>query len=543
MTNSQSVDRLLFADLLPALRGASQQPWVVGNGVWEEEGERRCHSSALIPQAYVATSLKNPEDLETQMGKDGPTVWTSGKGEHTYHRTGHSHGIESVVIARSFSGIRPVSIELLEEYRLFHNLFFDASSGAYVRFDSAGDPEEIAKIDGTRARLLLRPLRQFLSWREASLALYIVCNRYEKQSLKKLGLKQTRHEIMQDDTSIFSRTIVNCDFKDGFETFSRLVGKVIIEPLPKEQSGWGPYKDEPNYASFVVGVDSNGAKIEWSCAPDVSEYHFLTPVWFRSIVLKKYQDDPDRYSVVDGLLSCVGLWDLPIDNDHEKFVVVFLGDLRSIPEADQFYWKAHNIPPAGRLSDTAVRRSLYGEWALSASPEHKFASAYMEFMKFSEQALGLFVIRPLNDGDGHCLKTLHVPHTENAMEFDQEVLKLTKLLVDSINDSELDRHIVAIKDEKSLSKLERYLVAKGRTDHAPYIGFLRRLQRYRSTNAAHRRGSDAKKAFDALANGTSSRRETLNALLCSAIDFLDYLTAVNTPATPTAGTPSPASGA
>jgi len=347
---------------------------------------------------------------------------------------------------------------------------------------------------------------------------------------------------VQDDNSIFRRTIVNCDFNGEFRTLSRLVGKVFIEPLPKEQSGWGPYEDEQNYASFVVGIDGNGVNVELSCAPDVSEYHFLAPVWFRSNVLKKYQDDPDRYSVVDGLLACVGLWYLPIDNDHKGFVVVFLGDLRSIPEAEQLHWKASNIPPAGRLSDTAVRRSLYGEWASSANPEHKFANAYMAFMKYSDETLGVFIIRPLNDGDSHCLKTLHVPHTENTLEFDQEALKLTKLLVDSINDSELDKHIVAIKDEKSLSKLERYLVANGRTDHAPHIAFLRRLQRYRSTNAAHRRGSDAKKAFDALADGTSSKRETLSALLCSATDLLEYLTTVNTPATPTGGTPSPGSG-
>jgi hypothetical protein len=541
MTTDDGIDRLLFADLLPALRGAGQQPWVVGNGVWDEERESRSCYSALIPQEYVAATLTTP-DLETQMGEDGPTVWTSGRGVHTYHRTGYNHGIESLVITRSFNGIRPRFVELLEEYRLFHNLLFDADSASYVRFDSAGEPEEIARIEDTRARLLLRPLRQFLAWKEASLALYTVCNRYEKKGLTELGLKPTRGEILRDDISIFCRTVVPCDFKEGFRTFSRLLGKVIIEPLLKEQSDWGPYKVERNYASFVTEVDENGVNVELSCAPEVSEYHYLTPIWFRSGVLRKYQDDPDKYSVVDGLLSCVGLWDLPIDNDHERHVVVFLGDLRDIPEADQLHWKASNIPPQGRLSETAVRRSLYGEWAISANPEHKFANAYMKFMKFSETR-GMFVIRPLNDGDSHCLKTLHIPHTDNVMEFDQEVLKLTKLLVDSINDSELEKHITPTRDEKSLSKLERYLVAKGRTDHAPHIAFLRRLQRYRSTNAAHRRGSDAKKAFDALAEGVaSSRRETLTALLCSAIDLLDYLTVVETPAEPSASAPSTDSG-
>lgn len=531
---ARSASALRFEDVLPSLRRAAEGAWVVGRGLWTDPAEDHYHYSALIPKGQVAPALARP-DWDLQPGSAKPSVWSTGDEVHAYYRLGDRDGIEPIVIVRSFNGIKPVFPELLEEYRLFHNLYFDDATNRYVRFDDAGAPSDVAKLDGDRLELLLRPIRQFLAWKDASLALFVVWNRYETKTLEELGLREQRGVTVRDATSIFSHTITKCDWKAGFQSFARLLGKVVIPPLSREQSGWGPYEEEPRYSSFIVGVDRDGAPVEISCAPESSEDCFLAPVWFRSEVLKKYQDDPDRYVVGDGLLVCEGLWDLPIDNDHAAVVAVFLGDLRHIPESEQLHWRAHNIVHSGELSETAVSRSFRAEWATSESPEHTFVRSYASFMDFSEKTIRAFLIRPLGDGDSHCLKTVHVPHTENAMEFDHEVLKLTKLLVDSLNDKELEKHITVEKEDKSLTKLEKYLVVKGRADYTPHLGFLRSLQRYRSTNAAHRRGSDAKKAFDALGAGgagAKSRRDVFAVLLQSATSFLEYMVAVHAPAIP-----------
>jgi hypothetical protein len=366
-----------------------------------------------------------------------------------------------------------------------------------------------------------------MAWKEVHLALYVAWNRYSTKTLEELGLPETRGQVKKAARTSFSLTMAPCNRRDGFRSIGRLVGKVLVHPLPREESGWGPYEDDRQYQSFIVGVDKNGRDVELNCDPEVSERQFLVLVWFRVDVLKKYQSEPERYEVRDGLVRSQGRWHLPVDNDHKDYVAVFLGDLRTLPEKEQLHWRAYNIAPAARLSETAFRRSYKAEWATAERPEHRFARAYEEFMQFFEK-LGVSIIRPLVVDDEHCLKTLHVPYTESVMDFDNEIVKLTKLLVDSINDGELEKHITVEKNERSLSKLEKYLTAKGRKDFEPHVAVLRDLQRYRSQNAAHRRGKDANKSFAKLVTGVTSRRDTLSVILDKAIHLLAYLREVHT---------------
>lgn len=331
-----------------------------------------------------------------------------------------------------------------------------------------------------------------------------------------------RAKISKDASSTSSLTIVPCDFREGYRSFARLVGKVLVPPLTREASNWGPFENDGTYQSFIIGVDGDGRPNEVSCAPTISENIFLTRVWFRADVLKRYRDEPSRYRVEDGLVACAGRWDLPIDNDHRDHVIAFLGDLRMLPEKEQRHWRAHNIEPAGGLSETAFRRSFLAEWASSERPEHRFVRAYETFMEKSAEA-GVEVVRPLMTDDEHCLRTLHVPPTEEVLAFDQQIGNLTKLLVDSLNDTELQKHITVEANDKSIRKLEKYLAAKGKTDFQDHTGLLRDLQGYRSTNTAHRRGSTARKAFEKLGGGLTSRRDVLAAVFDRARALLEYL--------------------
>jgi hypothetical protein len=510
-----------FADVLPGLREAPGQPWLRVSGDFDAPAEERDDSAAFVPTHYISEVLKDPSWDDHD---HGPEVWSDGAGtRHDYYRVSKS-GIEPLVVEQSFSGLRPPSYDLLEEFRLFHKLYFDADAHEYRLHDEAGDPVTVAKVlaNWENVEVLTRAMRQFMAWKEAHLALYVVWHRFSEKTLAELGLPEMRRRINKDATSTFSLTQVPCNFREGYQSFARLVGKVLVPPLTREASNWGPFEDDRTYENFIIGVDGDGRPKEVSCAPEVSEEIFLKKVWFRADVLKRYCDEPSRYRVEDGLVACAGRWDLPIDNDHRDHVVAFLGDLRKLPEKEQRHWRVHNIEPAGELSETAFRRSFLAEWASSERPEHKFVRTYETFMKKSEEA-GIQVIRPLITGDEHCLKTLHVPPTDEVLAFDQQVGSLTKLLVDSLNDAELAKHITVEKDDKSIRKLEKYLASKGKADFASHTGLLRDLQGYRSTNAAHRRGREAAKAFERLGGGRTSPRDVLASVFDRARALLEYL--------------------
>jgi hypothetical protein len=280
----------------------------------EAAAEQRHDSAAFVPTSRLSEVLKEPwwDDHD-----HGPDVWSDGAGKrHAYYRISES-GIEPLVIAQSFSGLRPSSYDLLEEFRLFHKLHHDVDAREYVLLDEAGDPVTVAKhsVDWENVDVLTRAVRQFMAWKEAHLALYIEWHRFSEKPLADLGLSEVRAKISKDASSTSSLTIVPCDFREGYRSFARLVGKVLVPPLTREASNWGPFENDGTYQSFIIGVDGDGRPNEVSCAPTISENIFLTRVWFRADVLKRYRDEPSRYRVEDGLVACAGRWDLPIDND------------------------------------------------------------------------------------------------------------------------------------------------------------------------------------------------------------------------------------
>lgn len=102
-------------------------------------------------------------------------------------------------------------------------------------------------------------------------------------------------------------------------------------------------------------------------------------MFFNRDVLNRYYDDP-RFEVEDGNLSCGGLWGLRMDNDHDKYVVVALGDLGHMPHKHQLHWKHYNVLPDGTYSKTAIARGFKAEFADARRPDLVFKDQYRSFM-------------------------------------------------------------------------------------------------------------------------------------------------------------------
>jgi hypothetical protein len=96
---------------------------------------------------------------------------------------------------------------------------------------------------------------------------------------------------------------------------------------------------------------------------------------------------------------------------------------------------------------------------------------------------------------------------------------LVKLLIDSINDKDLARECCgALPNEKSISKLERFLHAKSYPATVRDIGILRLLQDLRSTTAAHAKGGKFDELSESVGLNSKSPREI----------FIELLKKVNT---------------
>ena len=89
------------------------------------------------------------------------------------------------------------------------------------------------------------------------------------------------------------------------------------------------------------------------------------------------------------------------------------------------------------------------------------------------------------------MDSLHIPiSTDNAKEFDEQLLAIVKVVIDSLNEKELAAGSGSLTaDAKGIDKLEAFLTANKRCV-PEMIEFLRNVQSLRSTTVAHRRSRD-----------------------------------------------------
>lgn len=507
------------------------EPWVTVYFDKVTEDENLGVFSALIPNTYVETSLSRISwDLRIQGGYPGCVVsYNQGsKEEVTYLRFGNSDEIEPFVIHRSFDGIRESYNEILEEFRHFHRLYHDFERNQLLKFDERGDETVVAKIETNKVEVRLKEVRQFLAIKEMHLAIYFDLKRFSQLLPDDFPVK-LKHK---DDLTFYE---LCADFSPGgkHKSFSYLLGKKLITPFSLDRCGMWPFdeSEEEDYIDFIIGQDENGDSVKYSCSPDgLANYfganpespNYLTPVFFRREVLTKYYAHPERYSVQDGFLRCQGLWGLNLDNNHHEYIIVFLGDLgRDLPSDEQMYWRSYNVLPEGKISKANFKRSFLAEFTEPEQIDLIFKDRFDRFSKNWKMIMGWSLFLKLAEADHHLFEALHIPLTNSQAEFDSQILALTKLMIDSLNEGEVVKATPGGNTEtKGISKLEQFLKAHQYPNHQQLIQFLRNLQSLRSSSVAHRKGDNYKKIAKTLGLKESNRADVLKKILVDATDFL-----------------------
>lgn len=457
---------------------------------------------ALVPSGQIEQTLSNPSwDLSHGQGKPGAIVYHKNSKEcATYLRYGNDTGIEPLVIDREFFGMRDDYKEISEEFRLFHQLYHDKKQDHYIKIDDEGNESLVAVIEANQVQIRLKEIRQFLGIKEMHLSIQFDCREHSELSLEELKLK-TGGSDHRDNLICWGHHYGDFGGIGKHRAFSRLLGKRLISPLPKSKSDfWGFAEEvEKKHAEFIIGNDQNGEEITFSSDPDALANYFganpeapnyLTPVHFSKQVLDKYYQQPSKYSVEDSILRCGYLWSMYIDNHHDDQVCAWLGDLgRDLPYKEQLHWLSHNMLPKGKISKTYFKRQIMAQFTDSDRPEHLFGQQYHKLAMACDECLGWQMLLPLAKDDEHHIQSVRVPATDEQRDFDELVLGLTKILIDSLNEKSLNKFIPAEKRgsiKGSIARLETALHNCGFEDYGEPILFLRKLQNLRSTSAAHR---------------------------------------------------------
>lgn len=490
---------------------------------------------ALIPLSKKDKTLSSFSwDFSHGDGLPGSVVYyKNGEEVPKYLRFGDDSGREPLIIDREFYGIKDNYKEICEEFRLFHKLYHDRKNDHYLKIGDDGNELLIARAKENKIEIRLKELRQFLSVKEMYLSIQFDYREHSTASLSNLEAKESGTQEMEGLMCWRHAYGDFTSFSDN-QAFSRLVGKRLIEPLPKSKSGLYGFTETPikKHIDFIIDIDELGDEVLHTSDPDLlANYfganpdapHYLTPVDFKKEVLEKYHQQPSKYSVEDSSLSCGHLWGISIDNHHENKVCVWLGDLgRDLPYNEKLYWRSYNIPPEGGVSKTYFSRQIMAQFTDSDRPEHIFVEKYNKLQKLCAKKMNWQLLLPLDDADKHHLDGIRIPATNEQREFDELILSLTKILIDSLNEKKL-KCFTPSDIKGSISRLESALSSVGFEGHESHISFLRKLQKLRSSSAAHRKGSNYQKIANEFGIQTDDLKSIFKIILNDSLSFLDYL--------------------
>lgn len=485
-----------------------------------KEGERESYATfcALMPNKkdLIKRVLMSPY-WEISFDFGSPGFWREGaKGAIYYERFRYSCNeifFEPLIICRSFHELYENSVELSEEFRLYHNLYHDKNKDDFIFIDNTGEEDVAAKIekinDDFKVCIKTKYLRDFLAAKNMVLIRFHDHIRSsEKDITEQLGTDVVKYR--DSGENFCYEIIITPESKSmlNWKVFSRFVAKDMLPPLPRPHHP--DYQllagiSNKKYENFIIGINDEGNPVERTCDPTIlSPKEYLTPVFFRREVLKKYYDQPHKYTVGDNYLSCGSLWGMRYGQNPSGLVHAWLGDLGEyLPHNEQLHWKQYNVPPEGGLGPATIRRGL---WAIPSEPDETAHKFKYEFEKFSEiwaKKFGWHLFLPLENEDKPFMKSLHVPVSENPLEFDQQIFALAKILPESINVSKIKKTIKV--DDREVKN--RFGI-KG--DYVPPIAWLeallvfffkendatvhevtkpiRIIQKLRSASAAHRKG-------------------------------------------------------
>ena len=495
---------------------------------------------ALIPSVQVERALSTWSwDLKVDLGMPAAVErYRDGREQTDYLRFGNDNGIEPLVIVREFHGMRDNYNEISEEFRLVHNLYHNRMTNEYIKIDDDGNEDTVVVVEPNCIQIRLKELRQFLAIKEMCLWIQYDFLEYSERSLEALGLRGGR-TVQRDNNVSWRLSCHDSPNVRNYKALSQLLGNRLIQPLPKSKCGFPGFAEEPKekHVEFIIDVDENGDEVIYTSDPDALANHFgvnphapnyLTPVHFRKQVLDKYYQQPSKYSVEDSLLHCGRLWVIAIDNQHDDKVCAWLGDLgRDLPFPERLHWRAHNIPPSGSMSETFYKRQILALHVDSDRPDLLFKERYNELIEACKEHLGWQLLQPLHSGDQHHLDSLRIPATDEQRDFDELVLSLTRILIDSLHVKRLNSLLSDAQKEgvsgKSIALLEAVLASRNIEGAAEHIAFLRNLQSLRSSSSAHRKGSKYKKIAKQFGIESQNLRNVFAGILWQALNFLKFL--------------------
>lgn len=279
------------------------------------------------------------------------------------------------------------------------------------------------------------------------------------------GLSECEGSIVHKEKwGCYRLDVVNSQ-ESSMHRFSRLVAKDIVTPYERAGTVGGKRRGRvaiEEYPEFVTSKGLDGTEIKQKPNPN----DILYPTYFTPKVLKRYYDEPSRYSVgflAPGMggVSFLNQWSIPIGRNDEGLIVVWLGDLAKagLSYEEIVHWKAHNVPPRGGMAMDFWNAQMMCNPSKTPSLESKLIDCKYAIIKTIE-ARGKKIYRSYEGPDKYTEKTLRIPLFDEHTEFRETVSLLSKMFIEYLDNESFRNDL-----------LDEYKNDRGGTSLGPILVF------------------------------------------------------------------------
>lgn len=398
-----------------------------------------------------------------------------------------------------------------------HDLHWLPEASAYCTVDRSGDVREVIKVGLSAEKSIVTISEDVLS-KHLLIGKYVLVRFFDvdrwlngPSSPEKGDYDAT---VLWQDEDIYARwtPVHRADAEKGTQPQRAFLRgfQVIYPPANPKARKIVLEGGEKQYCTFIA-IDWKHERItEVSCDPKLLGNYFvesphpfeISPAFFKREVLRKYQDDPEKYSVEERNISCRSVWGLRLDINEQNQVQVYLKDLSGLPYSEQLYWKSFNEAPRGGISNRSYKTDFLGEWYSESNPLNELKTLLMKFPMATVSGALVEVWQKPTGPDADLVNRIHYLAGASQKEWEMAIVELDKLVVEGINLRGFLRpaaQVLGIDHEtlQSIGLLSAILVARGIAPDliALVIDTLKELHDIRSQVVPHRKGTSAAKTI------------------------------------------------
>jgi hypothetical protein len=430
-------------------------------------------------------------------------------------------------ILRSFHTAHEGRAEIVQNFVLYHNLYWDPAAQKFL--DSLKDEVVIEYVAARYVRIKTTYLKDYLAARKMILVRFHDHRRFVKKDVAKILGKESEGSTIRNKDMHYLIYIGKLGLTLEDETFSRLLGKDFVRPYEEpihEEYNWLAEKPK-QYSSFLIRVDEQGNRIESTCDErNLSNYfvdkgapNFLTPIYFKQEVLKKYYDN-SRYTASSYGVSFLDIWHIPIAINKEGLVHAWLGDLGRISYEEQLHWKQYNVAPSGGINEEFYKTQILAQFVEPKDPIYQLHQTREKLNKKTLSRFGFRIFKELREEDAYIVKSIHIPTVDEQKELDEQLIYLSKYLVDSLSKSDLEAHVTwrpgHSEEDTHIRFLQAFLIERlgySETLARQSVEALRIAQALRSQSAAHVKSNEYQRLLERIGMARITRQQQFRKLV------------------------------